>query len=85
MQTNLVSPSTKTTLALVTGDSTELCFKKRVGFNIKHFCCLPLILPFNMYTGDWQFYYTNSFPAADSVKVSRMKKIVGNFTKTYPF
>ena len=32
-----------------------------------------------MHTDDWQFYYTNSFPSADSVEVSRMKKkIVGN-------
>ena len=37
MQTNLVSPSTKTTLALVTRYSTDFCVKKRVDFNIKHF------------------------------------------------
>ena len=39
---------------------------------------LPLILLLNTHTGDWQF-----FLSADPVKVSRMKKIVGNFTKTY--
>ena len=35
---------------------------------------LPLILPLNTHTGDWQFYYNNIFLSADSVKVSRMKK-----------
>ena len=44
---------------------------------------LPLILPLNTHTGDWQFYYTDINLSADSVKVSRLKKIVGNFTKTY--
>ena len=24
---------------------------------------LPLILPLNTHTGDWQFYYSNSFPS----------------------
>ena len=35
---------------------------------------LPLILPLNTQTGDWQFYYTNINLSADSVKVSRLKK-----------
>ena len=34
---------------------------------------LPLIPPLNTHTGDWQFRYTNSFPSADSVKVSKKK------------
>ena len=34
MQTNLVFPSTKTTLGLVTRGFTVLCFKKQVGFNV---------------------------------------------------
>ena len=56
--------------------------KKTGGFQYKALP-LPPILQLNTYTGDWQFYYTNSFPSADSVKVSRMKKIFGNFTITY--
>ena len=58
--------------------------QKTGGFQYKALP-LPLILWLNTHTGDWQFYYTNSFLSVDSVKVSRMKKIVGNFTKTYPF
>ena len=56
--------------------------KKTGGFQYKALP-LPPILQLNTYTGDWQFYYTNSFPSADSVKVSRMKKIFGNFTIAY--
>ena len=51
--------------------------QKTGGFQYK-VLPLPLILPLNTHTGDWQF-----FLSADSFKVSRMKKIVGNFTKTY--
>ena len=51
--------------------------QKTGGFQYK-VLPLPLILPLNTHTGDWQF-----FLSADLVKVSRMKKIVGNFTKTY--
>ena len=52
--------------------------QKTGGFQYK-VLPLPLILPLNTHTGDRQF-----FVSADSVKVSRMKKIFGNFTKTYP-
>ena len=51
--------------------------QKTGGFQYK-VLPLPLILPLNTHTGDWQF-----FLSADSVKASRMKKIVDNFTKTY--
>ena len=51
--------------------------QKTGGFQYK-VLPLPLILSLNTHTGDWQF-----FLSADSVKVSRMEKIVGNFTKTY--
>ena len=56
--------------------------QKTGGFQYKALP-LPLILPLNTHTGDWQFYYTDINLSADSVKVSRLKKIVGNFTKTY--
>ena len=56
--------------------------QKTGGFQYKALP-LPLILPLNTQTGDWQFYYTNINLSADSVKASRLKKIVGNFTKTY--
>ena len=56
--------------------------QKTGGFQCKALP-LPLILPLNTHTGDWQFYYTDINLSADSVKVSRLKKIVGNFTKTY--
>ena len=52
--------------------------QKTGGFQYK-VLPLPLILPLNTHTGDRQF-----FVSADSVKVSHMKKIFGNFTKTYP-
>ena len=56
--------------------------QKTGGFQYKALP-LPLILPLNTHTGDWQFYYTDINLSADSVKVSRLKKVVGNFTKTY--
>ena len=56
--------------------------QKTGGFQYKALP-LPLILPLNTHTGDWQFYYTDINLSSDSVKVSRLKKIVGNFTKTY--
>ena len=56
--------------------------QKTGGFQYKALP-LPLILPLNTHTGDWQFYYNDINLSADSVKVSRLKKIVGNFTKTY--